>query len=492
MQHKTEVIRSYGRCATGTSQVYRPASIGEVSEVFDAARQAERRVVIRGGGHSFDGQAVQEGDEGSEIVLSSDNFDPDRIEFGNGTVTLGAGVTWGNYLKTELAHSQHTNSPIRIPASLQTGENSTVAGTLSGDCLSRFSGLGGKESACIDSFRILTPKSKTPINVSEASNPDLFHAVIGGLGYLGFVTDATYRLIEIDAASVARSTITLHGTFHDLIEKQLELIADRRAPRGVSSAWFIPPIESWFDHNAIKGGVFDSVYGTPSEPKLPSFPLYHDVESEERDWTEILARFEITNLAIHEALFYFVKELGNKFEDDLFNFLFFMDGNALAKKKFERDHPGEQFPIEQQTFVVPTDRTEEFALECMRKARESYGIHPTECDMLFVKADRCLMSANYDLDGFAITIGFEPRIPGGCPPPEIPQFFRELSADCAEIGGRIHLTKNVYVERDVFRRMFSPQIAEFEEINRAYDPELLLRNPFSDRFFRFEGRAAGA
>ena len=494
MHHEQEDVRSYGRCAAGISDVYRPVSIDEVNEVFEIAKTSEprRRIAIRGGGHSFDGQALHETDDGDQIVLSSSKFKPDLIQFNNDTVTLGAGVTWGKYLSEAIHRSRTTGTPILLPGSLQTGENSTVAGTLSGDCLSRFSGLGGKESAWIESFRILTPQSGMPIAVTEASDPDLFHAAIGGLGYLGFITDVTYRLIEIDAESVARSTITVHENFRDLIEKQLELIAaGGEAPRGISSAWFIPPIESWFHHSAIKGGVFDSVYAKPSQPRLHPFPLYHDVDGEGRYWIEVLlARIGITNLAIHEFLFYFVKEHDGKFEDNLFNFLFFMDGNALAKKKFEREFFPAQFPIEQQTYVVPADRTEQFALNCMRKARETHGIHPTECDMLFVKADKCLMSANYDLDGFAITIGFEPLIVEGCPPPDIPRLFRELSADCDALGGRIHLTKNVYADRDVFRHMFSPQIEKFEEIKRRHDPELLLQNKFSDGLFRFEQAAA--
>ena len=59
-------------------------------------------------------------------------------------------------------------------------------------------------------------------------------------------------------------------------------------------------------------------------------------------------------------------------------------------------------------------------------------------------------------------------------------------------GGRIHLVKNVHVDKknqqEVFRRMFSPQIEIFEAIKREYDLYLLLQNPSSDTLYQFTPR----
>ena len=483
--HEQETVRSFGRCARGTSDVYMPTNADDVNEVFDIARKSRRRIAIRGGGHSFDGQALHDKDNGNQIILSAERFDPARIDPGANTVTLGAGVQWGVFVAKAITAAQTNGHPIRIPGSMQTAREATVAGTLSGNCLSRFSGIGGKESRWIESFGIITPASGKRVTVTEASDPDLFHAVIGGQGYIGFVTDATYRLIEIDNRSVAHSDITTHQTFGELIQKQLQLVQSEAPPRAISSVWFTEP--DLLHPNRIKGAVFDSSYATPSTPPLPGFPLYSDIDSEFRYWVEtMLAREQFTNLLIHEFLYTLVKLDNGKFENDLLDFLFFIDGNTSAKEKFERIHFPQQFPIVQQTFVVPADQAADFATHCMRKMRSfEYRLHPTECDMLFVQGDESLMSANYHLDGFAITIGFEPEAPEGCPPDKIPKLFRELSEDCLHAGGRIHLTKNLYVDPKVFRPMFSPQIAQFETIKRLHDPDLLIQNPFSDAFFQF-------
>ena len=70
----SQTFPSFGRCASGQSLVEAPTDLDEVQKVFRKAASEQRRVTIRGGGHSFDGQAVQEGDVGSNIVLTTDAF----------------------------------------------------------------------------------------------------------------------------------------------------------------------------------------------------------------------------------------------------------------------------------------------------------------------------------------------------------------------------------------------------------------------------------
>jgi decaprenylphospho-beta-D-ribofuranose 2-oxidase len=412
-------------------------------------------------------------------------------------VRLGAGIPWVEFLRLAISRAGSTDS-IRLPGSMQTGRGATVCGTLAGDCLSRFSGTMGKESAWIESFHIVMPNGD---DFDVTKNDPLFNAVVGGHGYIGFVTEATYRLVPIENGSCAHTTITTHTSLPDLLEKQLEILASAPAGsmRAVSSAAFTDLLPH--DPKLVKGGVFDSFYARPSGKPAKGFPLYTNTASVFRSITETIARDPIGNWAIHEYLFLQAKAAPHReYENDLENFIFFMDGNTRRKQRFEARHPGKLFPIVQQTFVVPTDAGAKtaaaFAQRCIDKlARDN--IRATEFDVLFVRADDCLMSANYKMDGFAVSLGFEPgNLPtqgwkDGCPPdppvgPGIPKLLRELSEDCLNVGGRIHLVKNVHADRDnVFRRMFSPQIEAFEDIKRTWDPDLTLQNPFSDRFFKF-------
>jgi decaprenylphospho-beta-D-ribofuranose 2-oxidase len=488
-------ILSFGRCAKGTGIVSEPADIDGVKKVLADAARSGSRVTIRAGGHSFDGQAVPNS-SGDQIVLSPSRFTKICFAPGGNTdlVTLGAGVPWVEFLRLSIANAGATG-PIRIPGSMQTGREATVGGTLAGDCLSRFSGTMGKESAWIESFHIVFPNGD---DRDVAKNDPLFNAVVGGHGYIGFVTEATYRLVPIENGSCAHTTITTHTTLAELLKKQADILEATPAGsmRAVSSAAFtdLLPHKPTF----VKGAVFNSFYAKPSGNPAEGFPLYSDTENEFRTITEILARDPIANWAIHEYLFLKAAASPQKeYENDLENFIFFMDGNTTAKRRFEERHPGKLFPIVQQTFVIPFDKdgrtAAAFAQNCINKMDRDL-IRPTEFDVLPVLADECLMSANYRMNGFAVTIGFEPgNLPtqdwkNGCPPKisGIPQLLRELTVDCHKVGGRIHLVKNVYADpENVFRPMF-PAIEMFEDIKRQYDPALVLRNPFSDTFFHFD------
>ncbi len=489
-------LRSFGRCARGSSMVYAPATIDDARSVFATAARNHTRVVIRGSGHSFDSQAVHDGDTGKDIVLSTANLNPSLIQFypsPDNRVRLGAGVTWGAFFDAALARTKPPyNEMLRLPASMQTGSSSTVAGTVAGDCLSRFSAVLGKESASIQCFTLLGTDGTLYPNVTAAGDPDLFNAVVGGLGYMGLVLEATYKLIPFDPASVAHTSITtLTSSLADLVQLQLNLIAvaqmNPNQPHAISSAWFTDIFTGSF-----YGGAFDSWYDRSAGAGAPTYPLYESPASNTRYLTEVAARVDLANYFIHMALFAIAQENAGDFEDDLKSFIFFMDGNTDAKQRFEAQFPPQQFSIAQQTYVLPTAQAAAFAQRC-ETTMSQRGLRPTETDMLFVKGDNCFMSGSYQMDGFAISFAFEPLVPTGpappaCPVPDVVTLLQDFSVDCLAAGGRIHLVKNVYADRTVFRNMFSNvgnQIGRFESLKRTYDPGLLLQNSFSDEFFAF-------
>ncbi len=477
-----DTIRSFGRYHAGNSLLRYATSVDEIRAVFAEAIHSKRRVAIRAGGHSFHDQALHNGDTGKSIVLLVGDFQKDLIEFAKdgSHVRLGAGVEWGDYFQAALNYANATGEPLLIPASIQTGRKATVGGTLSGGCLSRFSGTMGKESRSIVSFQLLTTTGNI-LDVNETKDPDLFRAVIGGHGYLGFVLEATYKLVPVAMPSVAHTAISLHDSFTELVQRQLEIVGrNPGAMRAVSSAWFTDLLGIG-GTSRIKGAVFESRFDKPSVPSKPGFPLYDNIKSGLRYATEVLARTEPANTLVHDFLLQFVKLHHGNFENDLTDFMFFMDGNTVAKEHFE-ELTGQLFPIIQQTFVIPPQKTVQFAENCERKMRSRF-IRPTESDMLYVKADECLMSATYKMDGFAVSFGFEPT--DNHTARRIQELLDELTQDCIDVGGRLHLVKDAYAHKTKLQRMFSPQIQTFEEIKRKNDPSLILQNTFSDKLFNF-------
>lgn len=497
---------SFGRFARGVSELEVPEDVDGVRAVFAKAAGQSRRVVIHGGGHAFDGQAVHREDDGKHILISSERFKGMDFREG-GLVRLCGGTTWKEFLREALRRATE-EGVIRLPGSIQTGREATIAGTLAGNCLSRFSGTMGREVDWVESFSIVTADGVYRENVSRRNMPDLFHAVVGGFGYFGFVTEATYRVIDIPAASLAQTEITTfeaerirsrkprqrakslrkddRRVLGDVLREQLRIIRDHQSagvgsPRAVSSALYTPFL------GGLRGGVFDSVYGPRVDERI-GFPLYNDTATVLRSVVEEAVRLPLLNLLVHDILFAHAREVRH-FQNDIENFLFFMDANTTAKKRFER-RMGMLFPIVQQTWVIPVkngnvDAAIQFSSECLERAD---SLDPVEFDILFSGADDAWMSANYGMSGFAVSVAFEPLFVGKKqfkPRLKIRKLCEELSESAQALGGRIHPVKNVIVKEEVFRRMFSPQIERFEKLKRQFDPALILRNHFSDTHFRF-------
>ena len=94
---------------------------------------------------SFDGQALNE-----DIVISMSRFDSIDLDVDRARVTAGAGATWGAVVRAIAPHGF-------VPFTVVSTSYASVGGTVSGDCLSRFSGAAGKEGRYIEMLELLTP-----------------------------------------------------------------------------------------------------------------------------------------------------------------------------------------------------------------------------------------------------------------------------------------------------------------------------------------------
>ena len=137
----------YSQMYTAHAEVMSPADVDELVAIVAEARADDRHITLRAGENAFDAQSL-----GSDMVISlkhldaiGDVFDDD----GDECITVGAGATWGDILAKV--------APLGlVPAVMVTTEKATAGGTLSGNCLSRFSPTFGKEGGWVKRFELLT------------------------------------------------------------------------------------------------------------------------------------------------------------------------------------------------------------------------------------------------------------------------------------------------------------------------------------------------
>jgi decaprenylphospho-beta-D-ribofuranose 2-oxidase len=479
-------LASYGGVKV-RANVAAPGNVRELRALLAFATEAGKRVTFRAGGMAFDTQSLND-----QIVISLHRFDTIQLDTANQRVTVGCGATWGEILKKTLPEGL-------APYIMVTSSAATAGGTLSANSLTRFSPTCGREGRYVTRFQLLTPDGKLweCSNDAGSANYDLFLAVIGGLGYIGAVTEVTYRLLRLpDRNSVVTTEFTLvegleriaNGTHQARFSKFVEhfVNATHEHCRGKVQG---PPTALSAAVN-MRGGAWGLIARsqyTAAQPLRRS--IFHSPRSLPHLLLQVAATIpwlrRIGYILTHSAY----KGSPKTYVDEPHGYTFFEDGNRRFRRALHvLGIPGR---IRQQTFMIPYDlaaeqaSTEQFASFMNEAERylESQGLEPALIDVLYVGRDDhpFRLSSSNDFAGFAITFTFE-------------RLFREIdreSAALAEIskicenhGGRVHLVKNVLADQAMLRRMYAVSFQHMQDTRRPGAFGAVLSNEFSERVLK--------
>jgi decaprenylphospho-beta-D-ribofuranose 2-oxidase len=449
-------------------------------------------VSLRAGGCSIDAQSLN---DDLVVVLTRGDFarvEPPTIRDGVWTITVGPGVTTERLLA-------ETRPLGLVPPVIVSTSHATAGGTLSADCLSRFSTTWGREGGHVLRFRLLTPAGKE-IECRREAPPKsregrLFRAVIGGLGYLGAVTEITYALrrvapvgapikVETSVDKIEADEFRWSKFLGDLRAAAIEERDLYRALPEAKKYGLKKPAADvgnvfgavWFSPRGMKGMILRSRY-VVTEERRPM--VLHQPKRADR----VVVELGMANPDFGDDLndlFFMVTSDHASFVDELEGYTFFMDGNVNAKHLARR--LGSRMTLRQQTFVLPPERAESFAEEAVKRAR-AYGLETTLLDVLYLPAEEIpfLLSSTTDLEGFAMTFAFEDL--NGARQDQVAELLVGLSQLFLDHHGRVHLTKTVEAKRSVIAEMYRQPLAEMLELKRTVDPRGILRNEFFDRVF---------
>uniref|UniRef100_K3YHJ2 cytokinin dehydrogenase n=1 Tax=Setaria italica TaxID=4555 RepID=K3YHJ2_SETIT len=234
--------------------VVRPASADDVaSAIRAAARTAGLTVAARGNGHSVAGQAMAEGGLVLDMRALALSRRPQMQLVGcpgggnNGPcyADVPGGALW-----EEVLHWGVKNHGL-APASWTDYLRLTVGGTLSNGGVSGQSFRYGPQVSNVAELEVVTGDGDCRV-CSPSSHPDLFFAVLGGLGQFGVITRARIPLRR--APRAVRWTRVVYASFADYT---------------ADAEWLVTrPPEEAFDY--VEGFAFvnsdDPVNGWPSVP----------------------------------------------------------------------------------------------------------------------------------------------------------------------------------------------------------------------------------
>ncbi|WP_229698537.1 FAD-binding protein [Wenjunlia tyrosinilytica] len=233
--------------------VLRPGSVSDVVTMVRFCNTHGLKTAPRGQGHATFGQAQVEGG----LVIETTPLDrigtvgPHSVAVGPHSVAVGAGARWSDVVRATLEHGL-------TPAVFTDYLELSVGGTLS------VGGLGGqthRHGAQVDNvtaLQVVTGAGEL-VRCSASRHPDLFHAVLAGLGQCAIVVGATIRLVT--APRTVRHYLLPYNSLRTFLEDQRRLVEERRF--AYVEGQIAPDAQG-----AFNGYVLEAVaYGPPAGPE---------------------------------------------------------------------------------------------------------------------------------------------------------------------------------------------------------------------------------
>ncbi|PXX54754.1 FAD/FMN-containing dehydrogenase [Nocardia tenerifensis] len=207
--------------------VLRPRSAEDIAAMIRFCRAHDVSVSTRGAAHTTLGQGLTDG-------LLIENRTLDRIHsIGADVAEVDAGILW-----KDLINAAYERSPRLSPPAITGYTSLTVGGTLS------VGGLGGLVGALntglhVDHVRELEVVTGTGAieRCSPEHKPDLFEAVLGGLGQCGVITKA---VIDLVPATERARTYVLEYTDNGEFFRDVRTLIERPAIDHVYAELYSP------------------------------------------------------------------------------------------------------------------------------------------------------------------------------------------------------------------------------------------------------------
>lgn len=453
------VMNSYSGLHSVRTELHEVRSVRELVSVFATARKQGRRVGLRGAGLSFDSQSLS-----ADLTVRLTGFDTVTVDAEAKTVTAGSSATWSSVLAKTAPFGL-------MPRIVVSGSDITIGGTLGVNAHSRFSPVWGKEGKGVISLDVLTVAGER-LTVSRTQSPELFFAIVGGFGQVAAVLSATYRLMPIGTPLRVASTVERS---EDPTKLAAGLALSTNDAPDAETAYAVVAFQGDRTRTLLTRSRY--VAGLPLRQLLPHRPA-----NVSRVPLELaIHHFHSMGQAFWNFAYDRYLEDGVTWVDDLFGYTFFMDGNLRTQRASET--MGLAFRTVQQTWVLPKHEQLAPFIERSRQQSLRAGFELALVDVIFLPADEPFaLSSTRGTSGFAVTLTFE-----GVDGVERAGLVRELSVDLTSevvaLGGRVHLTKNVFARPAELARMFSEGIAQLQAAKRAVDPTGVLASDFIDRLF---------
>ena len=448
-QPKQKIVTGFSLFKSANTLVATPKSLDDLIKYIDFAKQRNFKIAIQGGGNSYSDVFFND-----QLVIDTSHLNSIKsFDSENGQITVEPGVRIGDLLDIIMPHNW-------ILVGLSGSVNDVIGGMLSTNVHGKDSWKNGNFSQNIISFKIMLANGTTEI-IKNDNGSELFNSIVGGLGFLGLITEITLKLKPIPSYMVQHQTQRIPNLeklvdfFYSLEENGLEY-----------AHALLNPFASGGD---IGQGISDSCRFVNeqncSDEKFKEFlvkkPRVYMLKPKNfwslcklfwnNNTNRIICdmRYRKTPTSYTENTIPFPKYQYPHSAKPNFNLLFTPSGFFEIQTIFSRD-------IAIQAFTELLSLSRRFRLQ------------PFICGIKRHKSDSSYLS--FANDGLSITMNFSLNV---ITTEQRDEYCKELTNIILKHEGKTYLAKHPYFSQDDFHRMY-PNYKKILELKAKYDPDCLF------------------
>lgn len=463
---RLRLLENFGHSLSSPAYVYRPTHTGQIAELLALAARSGFTVGLRGAGRSYGDAALN----GGQVVLDIQRMN--RVLEWNpetGVITVEPGVTVQQLW-------QHTLEDGWWPPVVPGTMFPTMAGILAVNIHGKNNYVAGTIGEHVLEFTALLPNGQT-VTCTPQTTPDLFYALLGGIGVLGVITSITLKLKRIYSGNLL---------VHAWASPNLRQMMAEFEPLKSEVDYLVGWVDGTVGGRALgRGQVHTADYLEEGADSAPARTLRIDYQTLPDTFfglvpKSILYRFMqpfMNNLgvpAVNLGKYLSARTLSHHhhFLQSLVAFNFLLD----YVPNWERAY-GRGGLIQYQSFIPKETAADAFcdliALTIKRGLPNYLGVLKRH------RPDPFLLS--HSLDGYSLAMDFRVTHAGRA---RLQKLCDEMSEIVLQAGGRFYFAKDSTVTLQHVRRSLGDDaIRRFCEIKARVDPQGLLQTELYRRLF---------
>ena len=195
---KLTTITCWGLTKSVNAYIMKPKNITELQQCLVIGKNHSLQIAIKAGGNSYADVFMNS----NQLLIDISNFKSIKhFDVENGIVIVESGVRVGDLLEKILPKNW-------CLVGLSGSVNDQIGGMISSNTHGKDSWSQGNFSQNIISLKLLIADG-TIIEINHNDDSELFNGVVGGLGFLGIIVEATMKLKHIPSYMVQTNSIRI-------------------------------------------------------------------------------------------------------------------------------------------------------------------------------------------------------------------------------------------------------------------------------------------